>query len=448
MSVALTGPIRQGLDNKWHLLALTVLTGLALGALVVLKPILGLALPLAAILCLVIIPRPKLGLYLIAAWLPFESLAGFGSDFSATKLLAIVTFLGWSLHLYKTKHTHINLNEKTHLFLLAFLALATFSLIGATEFGTGITHLTTLAMLAALYFVIIDLVDDQASLRTMVLTLITSSALAALVPISQFIISGAERAGGAYLDPNGSALGLVVLVPLAFAFLRSPTSKYNFAFWFVLLLLVGGAFVTTSRGAMIALVVMFALLSMEPLLGTRLRRQIIAVLLILAIMLSCLALFVDKRFTLDSIMSTKGSGRFYIWAAGLNMIQDYWLTGVGLANYKFVYLSYSYLIPGIHPEYRKPLGGHNIFIEIAAEVGIFGILALLGFLLSVLYKSRQLRRAHLIAGNLQQAINCSMLAISIIGLMVASFSLGALYMKVIWLILALSTCQAVRTHRV
>ena len=69
------------------------------------------------------------------------------------------------------------------------------------------------------------------------------------------------------------------------------------------------------------------------------------------------------------------SDRAFLVDAGLKMIQDRPLTGVGLNAFRPAYPLYAQLTPHGHRD--KPTHAHNIYLELTAETGLIGLSGLL-----------------------------------------------------------------------
>ena len=75
------------------------------------------------------------------------------------------------------------------------------------------------------------------------------------------------------------------------------------------------------------------------------------------------------------------------WQAGLDMLRDDILLGVGFGNYAVAYPDYALI------NWPDPLGhAHNYYINLLAEVGIIGLIAYLIFWSAVLWQSARLLR--------------------------------------------------------
>ncbi len=76
------------------------------------------------------------------------------------------------------------------------------------------------------------------------------------------------------------------------------------------------------------------------------------------------------------------SFRFNVYQSAFNMLNDNWLFGIGIGNQNFREIYGLYMKTGF-----DALSCYSVFLEIAVESGIFALLAFLGFLLALAYKS-------------------------------------------------------------
>jgi len=83
--------------------------------------------------------------------------------------------------------------------------------------------------------------------------------------------------------------------------------------------------------------------------------------------------------------------RVLIWNSTLEMIKDNPFFGIGIGNYKLQYLNYQADILNSNPEYIKyfshPGEAHNDYLQMAAEMGLTGLLIYLLFVFLLLWKS-------------------------------------------------------------
>jgi O-antigen ligase len=132
-----------------------------------------------------------------------------------------------------------------------------------------------------------------------------------------------------------------------------------------------------------------------------------------------------------------GAGRLYIWQTGLSALKDYFLTGAGLDNFSVIYNDYAAHAAHFAGLNRPP---HNIFLGIAVESGVLGLLLIAIVIFSHFrYASRCERlltgatRFRLIAC---EAAACAMLA--------SSFFLHLIWTKEFWIVwVMLAICSRV-----
>ncbi len=199
------------------------------------------------------------------------------------------------------------------------------------------------------------------------------------------------RVAGPIGDPNFYALILVVLVPLALDRVwREKDARMR--------VLAGWAFAVTtlsivfsfSRGGFAALVIVLAvmLLSHPP------RPQVVLLTLALAIPLFQFVpeRYIDRIASIPSLLPFVGGdprsevslrGRTSEARVAWQVFMDRPILGVGLDNYRVYYQEYSRQI-GLDPR-REERTPHDLYLEIASQTGIVGLLAF-GFLLWVMFR--------------------------------------------------------------
>ena len=70
--------------------------------------------------------------------------------------------------------------------------------------------------------------------------------------------------------------------------------------------------------------------------------------------------------------------RLQIWTAGVYMLEDHWLTGIGLENFKIRYKDYK--LPEAE---RTEVVAHNSYFQLLIETGVFGFLSFVWFWLAL-----------------------------------------------------------------
>ena len=161
-------------------------------------------------------------------------------------------------------------------------------------------------------------------------------------------------------DPNDLAQLIVCIVPLMFFFWRPKKKIRNIAFVIVpVCALLFGAFLTHSRGSILALLAMVVVASRRR-IGT-----LPALLLAVGLFIAATALhYTGGR----DISADTGAGRMDLWSAGLQLVRSHPLFGVGFNRMA---------------EYSG-LTAHNSVVVCAAELGLTGLYFWALFLLPTL----------------------------------------------------------------
>jgi O-antigen ligase len=160
------------------------------------------------------------------------------------------------------------------------------------------------------------------------------------------------RGLGLINDPNDFAQLIICLIPLMFIFWRPKKIIRNIIFVIVpVCALLFGVYLTHSRGALLALMVMMVL-------AARRRTGTLPALLIAGgVFFAAMSMnFTGGR----DISASAGSDRTALWSAGMQMLKSHPLFGVGL---------------GAFADNCDGCGhtAHNSLIICAAEIGLFGL---------------------------------------------------------------------------
>lgn len=144
---------------------------------------------------------------------------------------------------------------------------------------------------------------------------------------------------------------------------------------------------TQSRGAMFGVVLGFVVMVL-----IAIPRRWQGVLVIFSL-LAALALFEILGINLDSIVDSSATvrgavGRVEIWSNAYLIVTDFPFTGIGLGNFSAVSdLFYPFLLAGEGQPHA-----HNLFLQIALDIGLFGLAAWLACLAVVLVCCVQVMR--------------------------------------------------------
>ncbi len=244
--------------------------------------------------------------------------------------------------------------------------------------------------------------------------------------------------GGFLGDANDFALGLNVISPFAlFLFLYARSKLVKLTLLGSLLVYLGAIIMTFSRGGFLTL------LATAVAACWRTKRLYFGLLLAAALGLS-LVLFAPASYfarmetTTDVQVGDTSYGRLQLWTAGLYMLLEHPLTGVGLGAFSSAYgRTYAGYV---HHYKAKWHVAHSGYVTMAAELGLGGI-ALYLYVFYLIFKQnadvrRRLAEAGL-EGSFLFAVS-SAVTVSLIAYAVGSTFLTACYYPHLYLLLALT----------
>ena len=261
----------------------------------------------------------------------------------------------------------------------------------------------------------------------------------------QNIVSETEgtRLSGPVGDPNFYAQSMIVLIPIALSrFLKEKR-------WF-LKALAGWAFLVTtlavifsySRGAAVAIGIMalFGMLYSPP----RLTDVLIGILLIVIIVTFIPNPYIERLATIPDILGGKRGvlgdvsyrGRASEVIAAWLMFVDHPIFGVGVENYPVFYQSYSRKL-GLDSRIEERQA-HNLYLQIAAETGLAGILVFGWLLVSMMKGMLSAIKDLKDAGIMWYSDLILSFASGVVGYLAAALFIHGAYPRYFWLLVGVS----------
>nr|BBH95632.1 O-antigen polymerase [Thermogemmatispora argillosa] len=403
--------------------------GVTLGCLLALPAPWNIRLPLYLILSVWVLLRPQVALYLLPLSIPWGALdyIGLGSlRFNSTDILVLLLAAAWLAgHVLRSgDRTHGPRSyERQAIPPLLLLGLAAFLVSMLVSMTVAISLKSSLKEIFKWIEVLIIVVAGSSYIRTrrqgwiiVILSLVAALSQAALgyyqelfnIGPTSFVRGESLRVYGTFNQPNPYAgyinLSLAIALALAIAGGRRQTR------WLAAvasLLLALAEFFSQSRGGWLALITatLFILLVGLPGLRPWWRLLITGFWILLEGFLigvipqrifNPLLNFIGVNqisFTHPSSQQYATAERLAHWLAGIHMFLDHPWLGVGIGNYGDAYPQYAIGI------FVIPLGhAHNYFINVAAEMGLVGLITYTFFVLVIAALSarayRRLRRAY------------------------------------------------------
>ena len=341
-------------------------------------------------------------------------------------VVLVLAFLSWLVSSAKTYAA------PQFLLLPAFLMVLMFSQVTNGWSGGALDQLAKFGPTVIAFFVFAACCTSQQRVTVAMVVFVLCSIVLALHGVEQASTGmgwtgmpmsddGRIQYVGIFNDPNDLGLLFAAIVPMAF-FLRHRSRGLMRLFWLAAaLLLLYGTYLTNSRGAMLAVLVVGGGYVWY-------RRGIVTAATLGIIGLACMKLLSSRMQELDA-GEESASGRVDAWYAGMQMFLSHPLFGVGAGNFT---------------DYNN-LTAHNSFVLVLAETGFIGFMLWLAFvgytfwmMLAVLRHKPEPAMDPEQSKRWQgeQAMALTLL-LSLCGLFAAAFFLSRSYMIVLYLLAAL-----------
>lgn len=358
--------------------------------------------------------------------------------------LTVIKYLGGVCLLYailywgirRTRPPFFHTTQARAFVLLVLLASASFfsaDVVVAWELSPLMSYVSFLL----LFFLTIVLIDTLQRLRWTLLVAMGSVAFGSLYVLREWqkyhAVYKDFRPGWVVGDPNYFTVSALLCLPLAFYWVvgRRPRWERFFCLGCLIVTLVA-VILAASRGGLLGLVAAFMFISWRH--PKRVRVLTLAGVILLPLLLVAPASPVARLLHPTYSDEESAEARKAIWKAGLRMVREHPLTGVGLGNFK----------PTVE-QYAKAGGtpkkiAHNAYLEIAAEMGLPSLLVFLVVLFGSFLTLKRVHQHALRSGNpLLQQVAGGMQA-GLVAYAVAVFFVSAQYQKLFWLMVFLSMC--------
>jgi O-antigen ligase len=299
----------------------------------------------------------------------------------------------------------------------------------------GYSHVISILIL---FISVVILVDSRLRLHRSLLVATGAMAFISVHAIREWQVYGrglsGYRPGGMMADSNYYALAAGLWMPLTFLWsMNRDRPKWERVFCLVCLItaLIGST-LAASRGGFLGLGLAFGWVIWNS--PKRVRNLVMAGVLILPISFWS-PVSPLRRFRDPSAGDKEAqNARLVAWRAGWRMIEAHPLIGVGLQNFKPEMLRYR------QPDEQIDSLAHNTYIELTAELGVFGCLAFTGVFATAFVRLERLRRRAIVYRRRYLAHTALGLQAGIISFLVSAVFLSAWWDKMTWLLISICVC--------
>jgi putative inorganic carbon (hco3(-)) transporter len=338
------------------------------------RPVTALVAALAIIAVLACVLRVDLALLALVAAAPLESSIPYAeSTLSPTKVVGAICFASFALYALAARHKV--LLDRTHALVLLLLALALVSTLQAAEMSTAIATTIRYASFVGLFVVVSQFLGDHMLQRRLAWVLSISSTVASALALNRFLVEGRDLvAAPAFGDANDFAFILATTLPFTLWLLREGGLR-RLVVLAMIAIISTELVLTFSRGALVGL----AAAAVWHFFTERRHLPIIlAGGLIVAAGAATLQQSAPPQFASQfevgleakrQVAQTNVDTRLDAWAAAGILATERPLTGVGPGNFQFHYPETAVRIETA----GNPVVVHNAYLDIAAELGLIGV---------------------------------------------------------------------------
>jgi probable O-glycosylation ligase (exosortase A-associated) len=299
----------------------------------------------------------------------------------------------------------------------SFLFLAFLSFVLSEHSTHSWPYLLEFAKVVVVTYLIVVLTTDFAKFRLIVVTIVLALGLEQAKQGWFYLLTSPGGANTNWIpmfgDNNGTAVGMLMLVPLIGFLIQATPGKWPKGFF--VFLLIGSlyrALSSYSRGGFLAAIVLGGTWWLR---SDHKIRNLLGILIVLTVVVSALPdAFWDRMGTIQTYEDKQDAsalGRLHFWSVAADMAAENPIIGIGFNSYSAAYNSYD-SSDGAYGRYRSV---HNSFFAVLAELGYTGFLLYTAVIVSVFRACAQVKRLAFVyealsdCGKLAVALEASLL---------------------------------------
>jgi O-antigen ligase len=311
----------------------------------------------------------KIGIYLLAISIPFL-------PDQLTIVILLLSVISGFVHWIIKEDFEIDINGYNTVFIL-MLIVFTINTVLSVNVSGSMRDLVINGLSILMIIHLINGIEKKKDLYTLIDFIIVIGFMTAFYAFYQYF-SG-EPMGSGWVDPSSNisirvfstfenpnlyAEYLIMIIPLTFARILSVDGKKKIIHVFIGMTLLVALLLTFSRGGWLGLV--FAIGVLVLLLKKDLIIKLIPVGIVGMFFLPNSIMMRIK--SIGSLSDSSNFYRFQIWENSINIIKDFFVTGVGLGFESFRSISSLYI------KDFSPYHAHNTYLELMIEVGVLGLI--------------------------------------------------------------------------
>jgi O-antigen ligase len=310
----------------------------------------------------------EIGIYIFVISIPFLS------DQSTVAIL-LITVISGMLKWILFEEFKFNNNKYNKVFIILILIFIINTILSVNFYGS-IRDLVINVLSIGLILTMINNVKNEKVINRVFDFIIGASFIVAIYGFYQYIIGIPMESGwvdpksnisirvfSTFENPNLFAEYLVLVIPITIAKLVNSDLKYKIIYFIALIAQLVVLALTFSRGGWLGLIVslgLFVLLIRKDLIVKLIPIGLISIFFIPNSI-------VMRMKSIGDLSDSSNYYRFQIWEKSINIIKDFFVTGVGLGFESFRTISNLYI------KDFTPFHAHNTYLELAIEIGVVGL---------------------------------------------------------------------------
>lgn len=255
--------------------------------------------------------------------------------------------------------------------------------------------------------------------------------------VGNFILEaqGAKRITylGILSDPNDLGMFLVMSIPIVFLLKSRASFLFRAFYWFVLVAILGGIYMTNSRGTLLATMMLFGFWYWRTYGTTK--------TLFASLIASPAFLVVMSQFREIDVEEAGAQGRIDAWYAGYQMFRSNPIIGIGHRQFT---------------EYHEETA-HNSFVLVFSEMGIVGCMVWVAILLSTVVILYQISEKKFLDPDIQlneklatirdqESLIATTLLYCFVAFAVSGFFLSRSYIPILYIYIGMAAATAGRIN--
>ncbi len=292
------------------------------------------------------------------------------------------------VHVIKDKTFRFSKNP-VNAFCVFFAIALLWGVVNSFSLKTSLLQAAVHISFILFYFVIVNVLRTKEQWLALIKVFVVSAFIVSLYGILQnFIgINSTEswvdeemfedisiRVYSFFDNPNVLGEFLVMTVPVCLAVMWGKMREsHKTLFGFILISMAACMIFTWSRGAwlgvFLAVALFLVIMDKRWVFAGALLLMVLPVLMVL----SGNTAILERLLSIGNTADTSTAYRVSIWEASINLIRDFWISGIGIGSdaYKVIYPAYA--LSGAN----FALHSHNLYLQVWVEMGVIGIISLI-----------------------------------------------------------------------